>query len=439
MRKNRLVRENNSSMLGAIRDAGEYSADDIIAVDEIRDEMDLIGGAGGDEADSSPAVCDEAEDSLPVEQLRALCAAQRRELTAQHADIALLRPSLSSAETERVKLARRVTSLTAERDQYLKGMTEASQRLAAAKEESNNLRSALRSADELHERQRKDDTSLFQANLRRLLDEKSALTEEIEMMSGQKDALTEALVKANHSLEHSGRLSEELQTYRAQHREAAERLQAGIAERDAARLTAQHHQHASARLQGQLGSAQAAIAKQAKQIDSSRNELDAAQSSAAEATGAAERNAARARRLEASILLLAAEMSTLEASHAAATAAAAAAGSREACHVATCVADVARSEGALTRALDVARRRCDEAAAAKAERSAASAESEESARLREEAEAQTRGQLTALTAERDSAVSELAAQKRVADSLRQELKKAMQKAALAAQAHAAAG
>ena len=132
-------------------------------------------------------------------------------------------------------------------------------------------------------------------------------------------------------------------------------------------------------------------------------------------------------------------MSTLEASHAAATAAAAAAGSREACHVATCVADVARSEGALTRALDVARRRCDEAAAAKAERSASSAESEESARLREEAEAQTRGQLTALTAERDSAVSELAAQKRVADSLRQELKKAMQKAALAARAHAAAG
>ena len=42
-----------------------------------------------------------------------------------------LRPQLASAELERVKLARRVASLVAERDTYLHELTQASQQLAA--------------------------------------------------------------------------------------------------------------------------------------------------------------------------------------------------------------------------------------------------------------------------------------------------------------------
>ena len=70
--------------------------------------------------------------------------------------------------------------------------------------------------------------------LRRLLSEKATLLEEVELISGQKDALTEALVKANHQLAESSRCEEELALFKAQHAEGAERLQAALAEGAAA-------------------------------------------------------------------------------------------------------------------------------------------------------------------------------------------------------------
>ena len=72
-----------------------------------------------------------------------------------------------------MKLARHVASLTGERDNYLKGLAQQSQELAASKREVQALADA-------HIQERKDDTALFQANLRRLLSEKAKLHEEAE-------------------------------------------------------------------------------------------------------------------------------------------------------------------------------------------------------------------------------------------------------------------
>ena len=129
-------------------------------------------------------------------ELRALVDAQRRELASQHSDLSRLQVQLSVAETERVKLARLVTGLTAERDQYLMGLTEASQRLTA-------MREAAAEVEQLHLRDRKDDTALFQQNLQRLLVEKAQLHEEVEATCGQKDALTEVRVRTNSQLTHT--------------------------------------------------------------------------------------------------------------------------------------------------------------------------------------------------------------------------------------------
>ena len=207
---------------------------------------------------------------VPVEKLRELAHAQQLEIAAQHRELLRLRTVAESAESERLLLARRVASLTSERDQYLQGFTEATQRVQV-------LREAAERADALHNQQRKEDTATFQANLRRLLSEKATLLEEIELVAGQKDALTEALVKANHSLETSRIATEEAEAYKQQHREAAERLQAGLAERDAAKLTAQHHKQQTANLQQQLSAAQQAIASQAVGVDALRTQLEASQ------------------------------------------------------------------------------------------------------------------------------------------------------------------
>ena len=106
-------------------------------------------------------------DELDLDALRALAAAQRLQLLQ-------LRPQIASAESERVKLARRVASLTAERDGYLQGVTQTAQQLATAQRVQH-------ATAEAHAKERADDNNLFQANLRRLLSEKSKLHEEAEM------------------------------------------------------------------------------------------------------------------------------------------------------------------------------------------------------------------------------------------------------------------
>ena len=155
-----------------------------VAEEKYWQAMEAIRDSGGD---SSPTMATTAPADAGA--LRALVDAQRRELASQHSDLSRLQTQLSVAETERVKLARLVAGLTTERDQYLSGLTEASQRLTA-------MREAAADAEQLHLRDRKDDTALFQQNLQRLLLEKAQLHEEVEATSGQKDALTEALATA---------------------------------------------------------------------------------------------------------------------------------------------------------------------------------------------------------------------------------------------------
>ena len=206
---------------------------------------------------------------------------------------------------------------------------------------------------------------------------------------------------------------------------AAERLQAGLAERDAAKLTAQHHKQQTANLQQQLSAAQQAIASQAVGVDALRTQLEASQQLGDEAKRAAQRGAVRSRRLEASMLCLCAEIRGLEQACDAAERAAASAGARERCHVGVCVAEVAHAEATASKALELARQAAAESASAKAQCSTATTEREQSARATSEAEQSREAAVAALTAERDRALGELAAQRRVADSLRLELKKAM--------------
>ena len=86
---------------------------------------------------------------------------------------------------------------------------------------------------------------------------------------------------------------------------------------------------------------------------------------------------------------------------------------------------MATAEETEARTRELARSRAAKADAALAERSAAAARAQESARAAGEAQASSAEQIVTLTKERDGALSELAAQRRVADSLRLELKKAM--------------
>lgn len=325
---------------------------------------------------------------------------------------------MESSEAERLRLARIAASLTSERDQYLHGLREASERV-------NALRLAAERADAIHEQQRKEDTATFQANLQRLLSEKASLHDEVELISSQKDVLTEALVQANRTVEQSRIAYEEAEAYKQQHREAAEQLQAGFAERDAARLTAHHHKQQATKLHEQLAAAQKAIEMQSISVDALRQELECSKEVGDEAKRAAQRGATRNRRLEASLLCLSAELTALERAHANAATAADEAERRETCHLATCLAEVATAEETEARTRELARSRAATADAAVAERSAAAARAQESARAAGEAQASSAEQIVTLTKERDGALSELAAQRRVADSLRLELKKAM--------------
>lgn len=359
---------------------------------------------------------------LPTTQLRELTLAQRAEIGSQHRELLRLRSVVDSAESERVRLAQRVAKLTSERDQYLLGLTNASQLV-------QELRIAAERADAVHEQQRKEDTATFQANVRRLLAEKASLHDEVELMTSQKDALTEALVKANHALGEVRLDSEEADAYKQQHREAAERLQSGLAERDAAKSIAEQLREQSRQLSEQLATARQTITAQVASADQLRQQLESATESRDHAQQAAQRGSVRGRRLEASLLALTTEMRSLELALASAASGAAHARSRERCQVATCLVEVAVAEAAEAAAMDVARRHAAQAAAATAERSAAAAARDESVKETRDAREGSEARIASLTAERDSALGELAAQKRVTDSLRAELRKAMKQVA----------
>ena len=343
-------------------------------------------------------------DDIPsdVATLRILFNEQRLQLKAQSSEILRLRPQLTDAETERIVLAKRVSALTSElnstRDAFHASLTASSAELDA-------MRTAAARVDAQHTQERKDDAALFQANLRRLLAEKESLHEEVELLGGQKDAVTEALVKATNALQQSRRLDEELQTWKSQHAEAAERLQAAFDERDAAQRDLTVHMERAA-------AARRAISTQAEVVERLRGELDAASCARDEALVEARRRAAHGERLEASIASLVGEFSTLETTAAAAQRASAAAASREAVHVATCLSSLTESDIERVGAIERAARLAADASAARASSDAAATSEVESTRRRAAAAAAAQSAVESLTAERDAARAHPAARRR---------------------------
>ena len=207
----------------------------------------------------------------------------------QHAELARLRLSLETTEGERASLARRVASLSAERESCMRDMAETSRKLAAAQR-------AAEAAEAARRVERKEDEALFNANLQRLLGEKAQLLDEVEMASGQKDALTEALVAANASVAQSRRLDEELETWKKLHKTVTEQLQVAHTERDAARAEIVRERSSRAGETSKLRSSHAALAAQSDGISKLQCELEAALADAERARSDARASEERARR-----------------------------------------------------------------------------------------------------------------------------------------------
>jgi len=73
-------------------------------------------------------------------------------------------------------------------------------------------------------RERQLDLQTWQDNLSRMLEEKARLIEEVEMMQNQKDGITEALVRAHQQLDEQARVHEERDMYQRQHGAASVEL-----------------------------------------------------------------------------------------------------------------------------------------------------------------------------------------------------------------------
>ena len=241
-------------------------------------------------------------------------------------------------------------------------------------------------------------------------------------------AHTQALVQANNQLAGLRQLEEELNTWKREHAGAAERLQRALAERDAAREAKAQEAHRSANVASQLDAAQAHATAHSASLDDAK----AAERQAIEKQEAAEKTAGRRHMLlvraavEASAL--SAELAQLEACLAAVGAGAATARGMAECERSVCISSLDASDAELAKAIGYAGQSAQHLAAARAEASAARAavaeataaraKSDEAARSATASLQAVEGTVLKLTAERDSA-------KRIADSLRLELKKAM--------------
>ena len=92
------------------------------------------------------------------ESLQELVASQQLELAAQHLELKRLRPQLKAAEGECHRLGGRMMALCSERDTYLSGLKQASQRLA-------QLRAESEASEAAHATERREDSTLYQQNL----------------------------------------------------------------------------------------------------------------------------------------------------------------------------------------------------------------------------------------------------------------------------------
>lgn len=164
----------------------------------------------------------------------------------------------------------RITALTAERDSYRDGLAEATRRISA-----------------LQECQRTD-RELVAANMERVLEEKARLLEEIEVITAQKDTITEALVVANRQLGERQLLrdpaaegSEEVALWKAEHARLKEswllqreHLEAALSAQRKATDEATAAQHEASAAHGRLQKAEQKAEETIAQHAAMRLELD---------------------------------------------------------------------------------------------------------------------------------------------------------------------
>ena len=232
-------------------------------------------------------------------------------------------------------------------------------------------------------------------------------------------------MRANHQLASASRLDEELTLFKSQYAEAAERLQAALAARDQAASEASQARTEGDALRAQLASARGAMGQQAMGVDKLRSDLEAALKAASEARAAHLRARNGGSRLEACVASLTAELRLLDGALHIAEESRVSSEARAACDL-SALSDVLReSDHALATASAIANRAGAEARKSVAHSSAAASDAQKHAETTAAALSASEEQARSLTVERDDALTELAAQKRVVDSLRQELRKAM--------------
>ena len=266
-------------------------------------------------------------------------------------------------------------------------------------------------------------------NLGRLLDEKARLLEEVEVLQGQKDAVTEMLVRSHLQVEEQSLLAEEVATWRGEHARSVEAQQQQAAEgargleREAAAaarcvaMAAERDEARHALTRVRDGAEAAQCAARREHLRQAEGEVLAR--GAIQRVLTAELRAAEAALADADEARSAARRAAAAASAAVATrsaeAEAAAAAEHAACRLrdgtaAAAVLEGVRAEAAAALALTKA-----EAAAAKGVVEAALGEAREAA--------------AASVAGCNAAADDAKAQRRVADSLKLELKKAMSRQA----------
>ena len=336
--------------------------------------------------------------------LRALVEAQRAELERQHEQLGAARAQLR----EQTALAAQLPALQKERDSYLEGMLQATRRATASEE--------ARAAE------RKGDKELYAANLQRLLEEKAQRMEEIEVLQAQKDRSMEQLVTASRQSGFEQQLRDELELWKGNHRATTEELQAADAERqrlaDALRAEEEARIAAAARAEGLV----AQLAELTLQLRHAAERHAAATRSAEEHAATAAVRGAEGAALAAALrdvdddelsARVAPALDALRAELAAERVAV------RCCALSSRRATAERCEcGRGCRCAALAAKREDEAAAARGE-----LERERRRAAADHAEATAAA--ARLGAEGDTARAELAAQRKLADSLKLELKKAL--------------
>jgi hypothetical protein len=300
-----------------------------------------------------------------------------------------------------------------------------------------SIADTTRNLQQERERERELDLSTWQNNLSRMLADKARLLEEVETIQGQKDGITEALVRAHQQLREQSRLAEERDAFKVQYNEASVQLLHRTSElqltqqelrvsKDATAAAAA----ASIEYQQQLETVRATLATSRAAQSKLRAEVEKAHGETSAAEEARARSDASCHAAQASVPRASAETCVLSSMLAEVDAARQGAIQREA--MARADAHVWRSSLRLCEdELGIYSRkllgRVEQEAQASAEGARRAELSEAAAAQSERRRLEACDEVVRLHGERDSVAAELAAARKLAESLKSELRKSMMK------------